>query len=74
MSPAAGTGPEFAGVVPARATEVVEAVGMAVEMQHPDRTPSQPDRKAANRRLGLILFSIALVFFLGFFAKMVLLG
>jgi len=31
------------------------------------------DRKRANRRLGLILASIALAFFLGFLAKMVLL-
>jgi hypothetical protein len=29
-------------------------------------------RKKANRRLGLILASIALVFFLGFLAKMML--
>ncbi len=32
------------------------------------------DRKKANRRLGLILASIAVVFFLGFVAKMSLLG
>ena len=32
------------------------------------------DRKKANQRLGLILASIALVFFLGFIAKFVLLG
>lgn len=32
------------------------------------------DRKKANVRLGLILASIALVFFLGFLGKMVLLG
>lgn len=32
------------------------------------------DRKKANLRLALILASIALVFFLGFIAKMVLLG
>ena len=31
------------------------------------------DRKKANRRLGLILASIAVVFFLGFVAKMSLL-
>jgi hypothetical protein len=31
-------------------------------------------QKKNNRRLGLILASIALVFFLGFVAKMVLLG
>ncbi|WP_420994553.1 cytochrome oxidase small assembly protein [Cupriavidus sp. 30B13] len=43
-------------------------------MQDPDKSPSQPDRKAANVRLGLILFSIVVVFFLGFFAKMILLG
>lgn len=32
------------------------------------------DRKKSNLRLGLILASIALVFFLGFIAKFVLLG
>ena len=32
------------------------------------------DRKKANRRLGIILASIALVFFLGFVGKMFLLG
>lgn len=35
---------------------------------------SEQDRKKANRRLGLILASVALVFFLGFIAKYVLLG
>ncbi|MCG5262508.1 cytochrome oxidase small assembly protein [Cupriavidus gilardii] len=43
-------------------------------MQHPNKSPSPTDRKAANRRLGLILLSIVLVFFLGFFAKMTWLG
>jgi len=43
-------------------------------MQQPNESPSQREQKAANRRLGLILFSIVLVFFLGFFAKMILLG
>ena len=33
-----------------------------------------PEQKKGNLRLGLILASIALVFFLGFMAKMVLLG
>jgi hypothetical protein len=32
-----------------------------------------PEQKKNNRRLGLILASIALVFFLGFMVKMVLL-
>lgn len=32
------------------------------------------EQKKSNRRLGLILASIAAVFFLGFMAKMVLLG
>jgi hypothetical protein len=32
-----------------------------------------PEQKQRNRRLGLVLASIALVFFLGFVAKMVLL-
>jgi hypothetical protein len=31
------------------------------------------DRKKANRRLGLILASVAIVFFLGFIARMTLL-
>ncbi|WP_220132911.1 MULTISPECIES: cytochrome oxidase small assembly protein [Ramlibacter] len=30
------------------------------------------DRKKANRRLGLILASVAIVFFLGFIARMAL--
>jgi hypothetical protein len=34
----------------------------------------KPDRKKSNVRLGLILASVALVFFLGFIAKMVWLG
>lgn len=42
-------------------------------MKHPENSPL-PDRKAANRRLGLILLTIAVAFFLGFFAKMVLFG
>ncbi len=33
-----------------------------------------PEQKKSNRRLGLILASVALIFFLGFLAKMVLLG
>jgi len=33
-----------------------------------------PEQKRNNRRLGLILASVALVFFLGFMARMVLLG
>nr|WP_216370017.1 cytochrome oxidase small assembly protein [Ramlibacter montanisoli] len=32
------------------------------------------DRKKGNLRLALVLASIALVFFLGFMAKMILLG
>ena len=34
----------------------------------------QDNRKKANARLGLILASVALVFFLGIFAKFILLG
>jgi hypothetical protein len=34
----------------------------------------KPDQKMNNRRLGLILASVALVFFLGFVGKMVLFG
>jgi len=33
-----------------------------------------PEQKKNNRRLGLILASVALVFFLGFLARMVLVG
>ena len=33
-----------------------------------------PEQKKANRRTGLVLGSIALVFLLGFIAKMALLG
>jgi len=43
-------------------------------MQAPEKRLSQAEQKAANRRLGLILLSIVLVFFLGFFAKMVFFG
>ncbi|MEY2803640.1 MAG: hypothetical protein RL657_976 [Pseudomonadota bacterium] len=33
-----------------------------------------PEQKKSNFRLGLILASVAVVFFLGFLAKMLLLG
>ena len=33
-----------------------------------------PEQKKSNRRMGLILATVALVFFLGFMARMVLLG
>lgn len=33
-----------------------------------------PEQKKSNRRLGLILASIALLFFLGFLARMTLFG
>jgi hypothetical protein len=33
-----------------------------------------PEQKKSNRRMALLLASIALVFFLGFMARMVLLG
>jgi hypothetical protein len=33
-----------------------------------------PEQKKANMRLGLILASVAAVFFVGFMAKMILLG
>jgi len=33
-----------------------------------------PEQKKSNLRLGLILASVALVFFVGFMTKMVLLG
>jgi hypothetical protein len=36
--------------------------------------PMKPDQKKNNLRLGLILASVALVFFLGFVGKMVLGG
>lgn len=39
---------------------------------HPQRTPAELRRQ--NVRLGLVLASIALVFFLGFLAKTYLLG
>ena len=35
---------------------------------------STPEQKKANIRLGLILASIAIVFFVGFFVKMALLS
>ncbi|MGB3067559.1 MAG: cytochrome oxidase small assembly protein [Ottowia sp.] len=33
-----------------------------------------PEQKKSNRRLGLILGSIALVFFVGFIVRMILMG
>jgi len=33
-----------------------------------------PEQEKSNRRLGLILLSVAIVFFVGFVARMVLLG
>ena len=39
-----------------------------------DAMSKDEDRKKSNLRLALILASIALVFFLGFIAKMALLG
>lgn len=33
-----------------------------------------PDQKKSNRKLGLILASIAVVFFVGFMAKMIILS
>lgn len=33
-----------------------------------------PEQKKSNRRLGLILVSVAVAFFVGFMVKMVLLG
>ena len=33
-----------------------------------------PEQKKSNRRMGLILATVALVFFVGFMARMVLLG
>ena len=33
-----------------------------------------PDQKKSNRRLGLILGSVALVFFAGFIVRMILIG
>jgi hypothetical protein len=36
--------------------------------------PKDDERRKANLRMALILASVALVFFLGFIAKMVLLG
>jgi hypothetical protein len=33
-----------------------------------------PEQKSANRKMGLILASVAVAFFLGFMVRMVLLG
>lgn len=33
-----------------------------------------PEQKKSNQRLGLILASVAIIFFLGFIAKLVFLG
>lgn len=40
----------------------------------PTATMADDDRKKSNLRLALILASVALVFFLGFVGKMVLMG
>ncbi|MFV0680764.1 cytochrome oxidase small assembly protein [Ottowia sp.] len=37
-------------------------------------TPSEENQRKRNVRLGLILASVALVFFVGFMVRMVLLG
>jgi len=36
--------------------------------------PMKPEQKKSNLRLALILASVAVVFFLGFMAKMIFLG
>ena len=38
------------------------------------RTMTTPEQRKRNNRLGLILGTVALVFFVGFIARMVLLG
>jgi hypothetical protein len=43
-------------------------------MAHPSATPASADMKRKNLRLGLILGSVAAVFFAGFVLKMILLG
>ncbi|MGY8527102.1 cytochrome oxidase small assembly protein [Paracidovorax citrulli] len=45
-------------------------------MQHRDKgtAPRDAAQRASNQRLGWILLSIVLVFFLGFFAKMTWFG
>ncbi|CAJ0740984.1 hypothetical protein R16034_02408 [Ralstonia edaphis] len=42
-------------------------------MSNPEKSPT-PEQRAANRRLGLILGTIALVFFLGVIFKRVVFG
>ncbi|CAJ0796186.1 hypothetical protein LMG7141_03200 [Ralstonia condita] len=42
-------------------------------MSNPDKNPT-PEQRAANRRLGFILATIALVFFLGVIFKRVAFG
>lgn len=42
--------------------------------ESPDMTPAQREQRRANVRLGLILASVAIVFFLGFIAKSALFG
>ena len=39
-----------------------------------DGTAMTPEQKKSNRRMALVLASIAVVFFLGFFVKMTLLS
>ena len=51
-----------------------EQVDVRLEITETMAMSEPDDRKKANVRLGLILASIVAVFFLGFMAKMVLLG
>ncbi|WP_296228410.1 cytochrome oxidase small assembly protein [Ralstonia sp. UBA689] len=43
-------------------------------MSNPEKSPTTPEQRANNRRLGLILATIALVFFLGVIFKRVVFG
>jgi len=43
-------------------------------VDHSTEKAMTPEQKRSNRRLGLILASVALTFLIGFLAKIVLLG
>lgn len=52
---------------------MLSRIGQSIMSEFP-RDPLQNDKRAANRHLALILFSIVVVFFIGVIAKRILLG
>jgi hypothetical protein len=68
-------GSAVAGTVPhLRDAAQAERVGHQGHRLIVDRTAMTPEQKKNNRRLGLILASVAIIFFIGFMARAVLFG